>query len=98
MLFWALAGGDGEQGVHAMIRSPLPNLLSAIALDARALATLTRSSRTEDVKVLAPSLDSLYRRIATAAEISLRKQELEQHEGDRAGGDPPPPPVLFGPK
>jgi transcriptional regulator with XRE-family HTH domain len=52
---------------------PLPNVLSSIALEARALATLAKSSPDESVKALAPSLDKLYQRIAALAEVTLRK-------------------------
>jgi hypothetical protein len=81
MLFWALAGGAGAQGVREMIHSPLPNLLCAIALDLQALAELAKTSRKGEVKALGASLDTLHRRIATAAEISRRDQEMKEDDG-----------------
>jgi hypothetical protein len=78
MLFWALAGDSRERGEYPMNGRGLPALLSSVAGDARALATLAFSSREEDVRALGSALDNLYRRIATATEIAIRMANEEE--------------------
>lgn len=92
LLWWALADGtNDDDGPYAVSETPLPDLLSAIAGDARALGTLASSSLEDDVQALAPALKNLHRRIAAAAEIALRMQELEEDEGRGPRADPAPP-------
>jgi hypothetical protein len=93
LLWWAL-GGSPRKGGYAMIATPFPDLLISLAGEACALAMLTSSSSQEEVRALAPALQNLHRRLATAAEIARRAKDLE--EDDRrmareapAARDPP---------
>jgi hypothetical protein len=79
LLWWALAGRS-RNGVDAVNAAPFPDLLTSLAGDARALATLASSSGQEDVRALAPALHNLHRRIATAAEIAHRAKDLEEDD------------------
>jgi hypothetical protein len=83
LLWWALAGSSSKGG-YAVTANPFPDLLASVAGDARALATLASSSAQEDVRALAPALQNLHRRLATAAEIACRARDLE--EDDRRMG------------
>src|ERR1051325_1021512 len=53
LLWWALAGG--KQGVNLMHPNPFPDLLTSMASDTHALATLATSSQQNEVRALAPA-------------------------------------------
>ena len=93
LLWWALAGI--KKGVNLMNPNPLPDLLTAVASDAQALAMLASSSMQEDVRALAPTLQNLHRRLATAVEIARRAKDLEEDDRRTARealpACPPPP-------
>jgi hypothetical protein len=81
-----------------MSYGPMPELLTAIAGDAHALAMLAEASEAEDVRVLAPALENLYRRIAAAAEMATRVAEEEESDpGPRNDPPPPAPPAPLAP-
>ena len=88
LLWWALAGTN--QGVNLVHPNPFPDLLTSVASDARALATLASSSQQNDVRALAPSLHNLHRRLTAAAEMARRAHDLA--EDDRRHPPEPPPP------
>jgi hypothetical protein len=90
LLWWALVGSTLDHGPNAMSDGPLPELLSSILGDVRALATLASTSQDDDVQALAPALENLCRRIATAAEIATRLQEDDTGESGPCA-DPPSP-------
>ena len=79
LLWWALAGSS-RQGGYAVSATSFPDLLTSLAGDARALATLASSAVQADVRELAPALHNLHRRIATAAEIACRAKDLEEDD------------------
>ena len=79
LLWWALAGSS-RKGGYAMSANPVPDLLTSLAGDARALATLASSAVQVDVRELGPTLHNLHRRLAAAAEIAHRAKELEEDD------------------
>jgi hypothetical protein len=88
LLWWALAGG--KQGVNLMHPNPFPDLLTSMASDTHALATLATSSQQNEVRALAPALHNLHRRLLAAAEMARRAYDLA--EDDRRHPPEPPPP------
>jgi hypothetical protein len=88
LLWWALVGKPTDDGAEAMSGYPFPDLLAALAADARVLAELSSSSIRDDVRALAPALRNLYRRIDAAAEIAHRLEanpdEIKRHAAVRA--------------
>ena len=88
LLWWALAGI--RQGVNLMHPNPSPDLLTSVARDAYALATLAASSQQEDVRALGPALHNLHRRIEAAAEIARRADDLAKDDRRLSPEDPPP--------
>jgi hypothetical protein len=99
MLWWALAGvAEDQEGPCIMREHPFLTLLTSVASDARALATLASSSHQDDVRALAPALHNLHRRITTAAQIAVRMDDLNEDEDRPPGGAPSPPRALPSPK
>lgn len=94
LLWWALAGSRIDAKAGVMSSSPFPDLLSALAGDAYALAKLASSSIEKDARAMAPALNNLHRRIATAAEIAMR---LESDKGGQHGPRDEPPRPLSAP-
>ena len=89
LLWWALAGIG--QGVNLMQPNPLPALLTSMAGDAHALATLATSSQHADVRALGPALTNLHRHLVTAVEIARRAHDLEEDDRRHPPDAPPPP-------
>jgi hypothetical protein len=79
LLWWALAGSS-RKGGYAVSATAFPDLLTSLAGDARALATLASSAAQADVRELAPALANLHRRLAAAAEMARRAKDLEEDD------------------
>ena len=88
LLWWALAGST-RKGGYAVTATPFPDLLTALASDAHALATLTTTSSQEGLRALGPALHNLHRRLATAAEMARRAKDLEEDDRRMAREAPP---------